>query len=435
MTTNKVINYVKPDILLQKINECDTFSEFSEIFETYNVNTQHPYFLNQLFGNTDHYIASIDHMLIEYNTSAYTYEISPVFTLMEIEIVKKMLSKVGYVGGDGFFCSGGSISNLYGMFLARHNFNNTIKSDGNICNLIGYVSDHAHYSFTKNANLMGIGENNIIKISTINGKMDIVDLENNIKHKRPFFVNATIGTTVLGSFDDIVEIHHICKKYDIWLHIDACFGGAMLYIDDNLLRSIQLSDSISWNFHKVLGFNMQCSLFMTKHKNILKESTYLNINYLFNEENRMYDEEYDIGRKTLFCGRKADAAKLYIADAILTESYFIDKVHFLISKRNQLVNDLTALHSFKLVTIPEYLNVCFWFNPENLAEKKLSDFTVKIRQQMINRGNVMIGIHTVKLNGTNLPYFFRVVVINNIESSHIIKELYECYYSLQQHTY
>jgi len=70
MTTNKVINYVKPDILLQKINECDTFSEFSEIFETYNVNTQHPYFLNQLFGNTDHYIASIDHMLIEYNTSA-----------------------------------------------------------------------------------------------------------------------------------------------------------------------------------------------------------------------------------------------------------------------------------------------------------------------------------------------------------------------------
>ena len=39
--------------------------------------------------------------------------------------------------------------------------------------------------------------------------------------KRPFFVNCTCGTTVLGAFDPINPIADICDKYDIWLHVDV----------------------------------------------------------------------------------------------------------------------------------------------------------------------------------------------------------------------
>jgi glutamate/tyrosine decarboxylase-like PLP-dependent enzyme len=41
--------------------------------------------------------------------------------------------------------------------------------------------------------------------------------------KTPFFVNATAGTTVKGAFDPIDEIANICKKHDLWLHVDVCF--------------------------------------------------------------------------------------------------------------------------------------------------------------------------------------------------------------------
>lgn len=38
---------------------------------------------------------------------------------------------------------------------------------------------------------------------------------------RPFFVNCTCGTTVLGAFDPINPIADICDKYGLWLHIDV----------------------------------------------------------------------------------------------------------------------------------------------------------------------------------------------------------------------
>lgn len=74
---------------------------------------------------------------------------------------------------------------------------------------------------------LGIGINNLIKIKTdANGKMCVQDLENQIKRCKqegnyPFFVNATAGTTVLGAIDPLNKVADICRKYNIWFHIDV----------------------------------------------------------------------------------------------------------------------------------------------------------------------------------------------------------------------
>lgn len=64
--------------------------------------------------------------------------------------------------------------------------------------------------------------------------------------KNPFFVNATAGTTVMGAFDDFVKIGQICKKYDCWFHIDACWGGTVIYSKKlrHNLNGIEYADSI-----------------------------------------------------------------------------------------------------------------------------------------------------------------------------------------------
>ncbi len=56
----------------------------------------------------------------------YTFEMAPVFSLMEAEVLKKLREMIGWSGGEGIFSPGGSISNLYGLMAARfHKFPET----------------------------------------------------------------------------------------------------------------------------------------------------------------------------------------------------------------------------------------------------------------------------------------------------------------------
>lgn len=95
----------------------------------YSVKTGHPYFVNQLFSSLDPYGLVAQWATDALNPSVYTYEVSPVFVLMEEVVLKEMRAIVGFEGGkgDGIFCPGGSIANGYAISCARHKFMPDIK--------------------------------------------------------------------------------------------------------------------------------------------------------------------------------------------------------------------------------------------------------------------------------------------------------------------
>jgi glutamate/tyrosine decarboxylase-like PLP-dependent enzyme len=77
--------------------------------------------------------------------------------------------------------------------------------------------------------------------------MDPVKLEELIeesykKDEFPFFVACTAGTTVLGAFDPIESVANVCKKYKLWLHVDAAWGGGCLISrkHKDLMRGVEL---------------------------------------------------------------------------------------------------------------------------------------------------------------------------------------------------
>lgn len=84
------------------------------------------------------------------------------------------------------------------------------------------------------AAFMGIGNDNCVLVKADKyGKMDAEDLEAKIiaaieDGATPFMVTATSGTTVFGAFDPLVPIAGLCKKYNLWLHVDAAWGGGAL---------------------------------------------------------------------------------------------------------------------------------------------------------------------------------------------------------------
>lgn len=187
------------------------------------------------------------------NTNMFTYEIAPVFILMETVVLTKMREIIGWNCGDSILAPGGSVSNLYAFLAARHKMFPLYKEHGAKClpgELVMFTSDQSHYSVKSCAAVGGLGTDNCIMIpSDEAGRMIPSELEREIlKHKSlghiPFYVSATAGTTVLGAFDPIPEIADICDKYQLWLHIDVSIS--IFYLLAHSYCSFDLYVSVSF---------------------------------------------------------------------------------------------------------------------------------------------------------------------------------------------
>jgi hypothetical protein len=103
----------------------------------------------------------------------YTYEVAPVFTLIEQEVIKKSLELVGYPSppqADGIMNPGGSLSNMYGMMLARYRALPALvktKGTSGMPPLICFSSEDSHYSIVKGAHWLGLGTDNVYKVQPL----------------------------------------------------------------------------------------------------------------------------------------------------------------------------------------------------------------------------------------------------------------------------
>ncbi|XP_014680984.1 PREDICTED: cysteine sulfinic acid decarboxylase-like [Priapulus caudatus] len=287
----------------------------------YSVKTGHPRFFNQLFGGLDQYALAGTWITEALNTSQYTFEVAPVFTMTEHVVIQKMLGLIGFPEGDGIFCPGGSISNMYGLHLARFKKFPNVKTMGmqGLPQMLVYTSDQGHYSLMKGASLLGLGTNNVIKMATDDvGRMLPAALDQAITEAKtrgscPLMVSATCGTTVLGSYDNLMSIADVCEKHQVWMHVDGCWGGAALLSRRHrgLLEGIERADSVAWNPHKMFGAPLQCSALLLKEKGLLHHCNCAGATYLF-QQDKFYDVSYDTGDKSVQCGRKVDVFKLWL---------------------------------------------------------------------------------------------------------------------------
>uniref|UniRef100_A0A0K8W9X2 Cysteine sulfinic acid decarboxylase n=1 Tax=Bactrocera latifrons TaxID=174628 RepID=A0A0K8W9X2_BACLA len=130
---SKVVEWRAPSELQQLFDfnlkaEPETHAKLIELLKAtikYSVKTGHPYFINQLYSGVDVYALIGQWLTDALNPSVYTYEVAPIFTLMEETVLAEMRRIVGFPNdgyGDGIFCPGGSIANGYGISCARYKY-------------------------------------------------------------------------------------------------------------------------------------------------------------------------------------------------------------------------------------------------------------------------------------------------------------------------
>ncbi|MCK4338207.1 MAG: glutamate decarboxylase [Candidatus Aminicenantes bacterium] len=398
-----VVNQLSPEKLKKKIDltlnpkgcTLDELYQFIDSYLKYSVRTGHKQFFNQFWSGftLPGFLGDLFTSLT--NTSMYTYEAAPVATLIETFLIQKMGALIGYSSPDGLFGTGGSNGNLMGMMIARNRMYPDLKKKGvqSGQNCVAFVSDQAHYSFDKAANILGIGTDQVIKVtSDEQGRMIPEELDRMIRKTKesgrtPFFIAATAGTTVKGAFDPCDKISKIAQQYKIWFHVDGSLGGSVLLSPKHrhMLKGCEGSDSFVWNPHKMMGLPLICSAFIVKKKgNLARAFSTSGADYLFHDAS----STYDLGLKSLQCGRKVDALKLwlswkYYGDEVYAER--IDKLFELSAYAEKIIN---AHPNLELMAYRSSVNICFRYSSPGIHD--LNIFNLRLREDLAKRGKSMV---------------------------------------------
>jgi len=390
------------DITLQEKPDAN----FEETIEKLVLNTPRTatrLFFNQLFGGRNPQATLGDLLAVLLNNSMYTYKVAGPQVGVEKEILHNICDLIGYPEtSDGTFAPGGSMSNFMAMVMARDAFKKNIQTEGVQEKLIVYTSAESHYSIPKNAALMGVGREQVRLVATdAFGKMIPQALEVLIKKdiedgNHPFFVNATAGTTVLGAFDAIEPLSEICKKHNMWLHVDGAYCGSVIFsaTHKHLVKGLEHSDSFSVNAHKMMGTPLTCSIIVTRDKKHLNNSFSNDAAYLYQTDG----DDYNLGKTSIQCGRRNDALKFWT----LWKSVGTIGLQKIVDQQFQLAevarDYIKNNNDYTLYSFDDSISVCF--NYKNIPAQHLCT-------ALYEHAELMVGYGTFQENE-----FVRLVTIN-----------------------
>ena len=143
---------------------------------------------------------------------------------LTIDWIKQILSYPATAGG--LFVSGGSMANLAALAAARKT---KVPNESKTLRL--YASAETHHSVAKAATLLGIGRENCRLIGTDENfriRLDqlITEIERDLQSGyQPFCLVGNAGTVATGTVDPLAELAQVARRFNLWLHIDACYGG------------------------------------------------------------------------------------------------------------------------------------------------------------------------------------------------------------------
>ena len=372
-------------------------------------------FFNQLFGGRHSKAVLGDLLAVILNNSMATYKIAGPQISIEKEILSKIYSLIGYNNkAGGTFPTGGSMSNFMSLVMARDKVN-TISNKSNKKRLIAYSSENSHYSISKNASFSGIGKENVRYIKSDQyGRICKDDFENQINNDisngfLPFYLNATAGTTVLCAFDNIEELVPICRKHEIWIHLDGAFGGAVIFSEKYkyLVKGINFTDSFCFNAHKTLGAPISTSLLVVKDKNDLYNSFNNSASYLY----QTHDSDFNLGQTSFECGRRNNALKLWTMWKAIGSKGIAKIINHEFKLANFARNYVINNSNYKIYSFENSLSICFNyknFDPEDLCT------------QLYENNLLMVGFGHFHANK-----FIRLVTVNSENSTNNLSNFFQ----------
>ncbi|VEG12151.1 pyridoxal phosphate-dependent decarboxylase family protein [Moraxella cuniculi] len=388
-----------------------------ELFLNKSLKVHHPHSLAHLHCPTMVTSQIAEVLINATNQSMDSWDQSPAGSLMEVQLIDWLRQKVGYGAGTaGVFTSGGTQSNLMGVLLARDwciakNWQNadgvewSVQKDGIPPDAMQKVkvicSENAHFSVQKNMAMMGMGFQSVVTVPVNdNAQIDTIALANTMQAlkdegKIVACVVATAGTTDAGAIDDLKKVRELTQKFGAWMHIDAAWGGALLLSNDyrDMLDGIELSDSVTLDFHKHFFQSISCGAFLLKD-----EQNYRFMHYEAEYLNSAYDEEHGVPNlvsKSLQTTRRFDALKLWMTIEALGEELYGSMIDHGVRLTRQVADYIKATDGLELLVEPQFASVLFRVVPQGYPSDLIDSLNQNVADELFARGEANIGVTRV----------------------------------------
>ncbi len=404
--TGKVVDYQDYSSLKSKLQSLDihigsqSWDSVWATVDTYlenSVKTAHPQYFNQLWaGQSDPaLIGSVIEAIA--NTSMYTYEVAPVATIMENEMLNVFKNVFGFSSGEAQVTTGGSNSNYIALLLALHQKFPQLKQSGlsGLPKCAVFVSSDAHYSMDKASVMSGIGLDALYKVDTDErGVMRTDALEKQVQACVkagivPVSIIGTAGTTVRGAYDDFDALADIAKRYDCWLHVDGAWGGAVAFSSEEkkFLKGADKADSMTWDAHKMLGVPLMCGVLFTRQTGCFDLVCNLgDTSYIFHDT----EERQDLGPYSLQCGRRVDVLKMWLEYVYYGEQGFTDRIDKFMRLSRIAEERIEAESTLELQSERWINNICF--RTKACHSNDLNNFNKTVRERLHRQGSSFVNI-------------------------------------------
>ncbi|AEI64415.1 pyridoxal phosphate-dependent decarboxylase family protein [Corallococcus macrosporus] len=351
------------------------------------------------------------------NNGMAVYEMGPVSTAMERNVLRWMAARLGLPETtDGVLTSGGSAGNLTALLAARQ-----AKAGYDAWNggahagppLTVLAAQTAHYSLGRATRIMGLGEGGVTPVPVDDHfrlRPEALDaaLESATRAgRKPIAVVASAGATATGAFDPLEPVADFCERHGLWFHVDGAHGASAVLspAHRHLVRGIDRADSVVWDAHKGLLMPALVTAVLFRDGARSFESFSQEASYLFHgDAERPWS---DVGLRTLECTKEMMALKVYACLAVLGTRLFSDAVTEAYEQTRRFAQRLADAGDFEVAVPPECNILCFRHTPAHVPMEEWDALQTKLRERLVTRGDFYL-VQTKLPRGVHL----RVTLIN-----------------------
>ena len=381
-----------------------------------------------LMNPTPTYMAVLAEALVAaLNPQLATLARSQLASKVECETVRWIGERVGWREAfDGTFTSGGNEANFSGLALAlAAHFPQAIE---NGMAAVGappalYASAEAHHSLDKSAGLLGLGRNSVRRVATNQQlQLEPAALEQAIARDRaagrkPFCVVATAGTTNSGAVDDLAALAEVCRRHQLWLHVDGAYGAAAIFSDRHrdLVPGIELADSLTIDPHKWLAMPFSAGVILTRHPQVLSRAFGVSTPYMPKDGSA---QNMDLFRISTQWSRRMNSLKLWLTLRVHGRRAYEDHIDRQLRLARGFASWVRSSPDYELTVEPALTIVNFRVRPAGRNEEQIAAANNDIVEAVTADGTRWIS--ETRVNGRSV---MRMMVISYLTEERHLQSL------------